>query len=387
MATAEVISVGTELLLGETVDTNAAYLGSELAQLGLALRRTVQLPDDRAALTAGFRDARSRADLVAVTGGLGPTHDDLTREALADALGEQLVLDPGLEATLRDRFRRIGPMAPRNLQQVMLIPSAEPLDNPIGSAPGWWVDRDGSVVVLLPGVPSEMRRMWSEQVVQRLAHRFDLRPLHKRVVRCYGIGESAAAAKLGDLLGGDDPVAGIYARDDGIHIRFSTRGDPATLERLVEQACIVLGDDVYGTDDTGVAEATLRALAAGRVRTLATTERGTGGSLAAALTERPATDGLARFAGGVVLADDAARVPPPRADVTLSAILESRAEGGRSVVRIGVSGALSQAERRVTVFGSGPQRLRRAAFAALDQLRRLAVDSRGSTQIGSHRVS
>ena len=233
MATAEVISVGSELLLGETVDTNAAYLASELAELGLVLRRAVQLPDDRAALTAGFRDARSAAELVVVTGGLGPTHDDLTREALADALGEHLGIDPVLEARLRERFRGIGPMPPRNLQQAMVIASAVPLDNPIGSAPGWWVDRDGSVVVLLPGVPSEMRRMWSEQAVPRLARRFELRPLHKRVVRCYGIGESAAAAKLGDLLAGDDPVAGIYARDDGIHIRFSTRGEPATLEPLV----------------------------------------------------------------------------------------------------------------------------------------------------------
>ncbi len=143
------------------------------------------------------------------TGGLGPTHDDVTREGLADALDEPLTQDAVLEEQLRDRFGRIGRMPPSNLRQALRIPSAEALANPIGSAPGWWVDRDGRVTVLMPGVPSEMRRMFDEQVTPRLAARFDAAPLAVRTVKTFGIGESALAEMLGNLL--EEPGPGVTA--------------------------------------------------------------------------------------------------------------------------------------------------------------------------------
>ena len=161
MIRAELLSIGAELLLGETIDTNAAFLGSELAALGLPLHEVRMLPDDRAVLAEAFASARARSAVVLATGGLGPTHDDLSREGLADALGEALTEDAGLISTLEERFRAFGRMPEANRRQAMVIPSAEPLPNPIGSAPGWWVDRDGVVVALMPGVPSEMRRMCS----------------------------------------------------------------------------------------------------------------------------------------------------------------------------------------------------------------------------------
>ena len=140
---AELLSIGSELLAGETIDTNAAFLGSSLARLGIPLRGIRTLPDDRAAIAVAFSEARARVPLVVATGGLGPTHDDLTREGLADALGESLVPDPALEAHLRERFAAFGTMPESNLRQALRVPSAEALPNPIGSAPGWWVDRDG----------------------------------------------------------------------------------------------------------------------------------------------------------------------------------------------------------------------------------------------------
>ena len=148
--------------------------------------------------------------------------------ALADALGESLTADQALEAQLRERFGHIGRMPESNLRQALRVPSAEILPNPIGSAPGWWVDRDGSVTALMPGVPSEMRRMFDEQVAPRLGERFALVPLRVRTVKTFGIGESAVAEALGDLLEqpGDGVLAGIYARDDGVHLRFSTRARP-----------------------------------------------------------------------------------------------------------------------------------------------------------------
>ncbi len=232
---ARLLSIGSELLAGETVDSNAAFLGRRLVRLGIPLLGVTQLPDERATIARAFADARAEVELVLATGGLGPTHDDLTREGLADALDEPLTPDPVLEAQLRERFGRIGRMPPSNLRQALRIPSAEALPNPIGSAPGWWVDRDGRVSVLMPGVPSEMRRMFDEQVTPRLMARFDATPLAVRTVKTFGIGESALAEMLGSLLEepGAGVTAGIYARDDGVHLRFTTHGDPTDLDAQV----------------------------------------------------------------------------------------------------------------------------------------------------------
>jgi nicotinamide-nucleotide amidase len=268
---AVLLSIGSELLLGETIDTNAAHLARELAQVGLELRGVRQLPDERAAIAEAFREALAVADIVLATGGLGPTHDDVTREGLADALGEELTEDPNLAERLLARFGGIGRMPISNLRQALLIPSARPIDNPIGSAPGWWVEQDGRIAILMPGVPSEMIRMWTEQVVPHLATTFGLRPLYTRAVKTFGIGESAAAEKVGDLLAapGDGIVAGIYARDDGVHVRFGTREDPARLAKPASRALDSLGEDVYGTDDQTLPGLALAALARAGASTLA----------------------------------------------------------------------------------------------------------------------
>jgi nicotinamide-nucleotide amidase len=360
---AEILSIGNEILLGEIIDTNAAFLAGELGRLGLALHDVRQLPDDRGRIASAFAEARELVEVVITTGGLGPTHDDLTREGLADALREHLILDPRLEAALRARMGDGMPEA--NLRQAMVTPSVQPLENPIGSAPGWWAERDGRIVVLMPGVPSEMRRMWAEQVVPRLTARFALRPLHVRTVKTFGIGESAVAATLGSLLTSVDPDAGIYARDDGVHLRFSTRGDAAALDGLVAEARALLGAGVYGTDGQTLPHIALSSLRAAGVGSLATHESGTDGALLSILAAFPASDGLARFVGGGLM------VPPQvSADALLSVSLEPEDGHGRSQASVALSGAASISPRAVRIHGSGPQRLRRAAFAALDVVRR-----------------
>jgi nicotinamide-nucleotide amidase len=367
---AELLSIGSELLTGGTVDTNAAYLGAALARLGIPLRSTLALPDERPVIAAAFAEARARVPLVVATGGLGPTHDDLTREGLADALSEPLTPDAGLEAALRDRFAAFGTMPESNLRQALRVPSAEALPNPIGSAPGWWVDRDGGVVVLMPGVPSEMRRMWDEQVEPRLATRFTLRPVAAREVKTFGIGESALAELVGDLLEspGAGIEAGIYAHDDGVHLRFWTRGPAALLEAPVERALALAGEHVYGTDDDDLAAVALRALAARGVRSLASVESGTGGALLAILAA--AESAPVRYAGGLLLADadDASR--PPAADAVLRVRLLPIDAHGRSRVEVSLRGVVALDAVQARVHGSGPQRQRRAAYAALDQVRR-----------------
>jgi nicotinamide-nucleotide amidase len=366
---ADLLSIGSELLAGETVDTNAAFLGSSLARLGIPLRGVRTLPDDPAVIAAAFREARARSPLVVATGGLGPTHDDLTREGLADALGEELVADPALEAQLRERFAAFGTMPESNLRQALRAPSAEALSNPIGSAPGWWVDRDGSVVVLMPGVPSEMRRMWDEQVTPRLAERFASQPVHSRAVKTFGTGESALAELVGDLLVQPGPgvEAGIYAHDDGVHLRFWTRGEADALDGPVAHALALLGDSVYGTDEADLASLALAALGKAGATTVASWEADTGGALLSILAA--AEEGaLARFVGGVLDAGGAA--PTPAADAVIQLSLLPIDAHGRSRVRVSVAGKVSLVMVEVRVHGSGVQRARRAAYAALDQVRR-----------------
>ena len=229
MNRAELLSIGAELLLGETIDTNAAFLGGELATIGLPLSEVRMLPDDRAVIAAAFAEARARSTLVLGTGGLGPTHDDLSREGVADALGQELREDPGLIAVLEERFRAFGPMPAANRRQAMLIPSAEAVPNPIGSAPGWWIDLDGVVTVLMPGVPSEMRRMWTESVRPRLAARFGLPPLAIRTIKSFGIGESALAERLGTLL--SEPPAGSTQASTRATMAFTSASAPAAMRR------------------------------------------------------------------------------------------------------------------------------------------------------------
>ncbi len=376
MTTSELLSIGAELLLGETVDTNAAFLGAELAAIGLPLSGVRMLPDDRATLRDAFATARDRSEVVLATGGLGPTHDDLSREGLADALGEELALDAGLLATLEERFSRLGPMPATNRRQAMLIPSAEPLPNPIGSAPGWWVDRDGVVTVVMPGVPSEMRLMWTEQVRPRLERRFGLPPLAIRTVKAFGIGESAMAEMLGAII--TEPPegveAGIYARDDGVHVRFSTRRDAADLEGLVSASVKALGDACYGTDMDQLPGLALRTLATLGASQVGSWEADTDGALLAILSAAPEADGAAHYVGGVL--DLGGSPGPPVGDATIQLSLLPQDRSGRSRVRVAIAGAVSMPMTELRIHGSGPQRLRRAAYAALDAVRRLDPSDR-----------
>jgi nicotinamide-nucleotide amidase len=372
-----ILSIGSEILLGEAVDTNAAHLAGEMARLGLALREVRQLPDDRRILADAFREAMARAQVVVATGGLGPTHDDVTREAVADALDEPMREDPGLADELRRRFGGAGRMPVSNLRQAMLIPSASALANPIGSAPGWWVERDEHLAALLPGVPAEMRRMWSEQVVPRLDARLALEPLKVRTVKTFGVGESAVAEKVSDLLGspGEGVEGGIYARDDGVHLRFSTRGDASLMDTAVARACSLLGEDAYGTDADSLPGLALAALARAGVRSVWSVESGTDGALLAILAAHEPRDGEARYAGGALVAKPLDE-GPAHGDALLDVRLAPTAGLGRSRVRVRlVAPGIGFDARELRIHGSGQQRLRRAAFAALDEVRR-SVDRR-----------
>ncbi len=222
--TAHLLTVGSELTTGETRDTNGGELAASLASLGVEVQRIAALPDRLDLVVAAFRDAFEAVDLVVTTGGLGPTPDDLTREAVAQAVGEEPAIDPRLEQWLRELFERRGmALAAVNLKQAWLIPSATALPNGHGTAPGWWVDRpDGRIAILLPGPPREMGPMWRERALPRLAARGAGDGRVVKVLRTYGIGESTVVDRLGEpLFRASNPVVATYARADWLDIRVS----------------------------------------------------------------------------------------------------------------------------------------------------------------------
>ena len=286
LLTAELLAVGSELVVGETVDTNSTELARSLVAQGVSVGRIQNLPDGIDVVVGALREALARADLVVTTGGLGPTPDDLTREAVAEVCGEPTVVDPDTLAWLRERWRRRRmPFPEANVKQAWLIPSATGLPNPHGSAPGWWVDRpDGRVIILLPGPPREMRPMWANEVLPRLAARGLGADLEVRTLRLHGVGESQLVGELGEsLLRAANPVVATYARQEAVDIRISARaGDGRSAVELADEAersvMAAVGEHVWARGSTSWAQAIDAALAE-RGWTLATRERGSDGAL------------------------------------------------------------------------------------------------------------
>lgn len=289
LRTAEILSIGSELTVGETRDTNAGELAAALTAEGVIVGRIVALPDRLDIVSGAFTTAFERADLVVSTGGLGPTPDDLTRESIAQAVGETVEVDPELEAWLRGRWERRGiPMPEINVKQAWRIPSCEPLANPNGSAPGWFVSRpDGGVAVALPGPPREMRPMWSKEALPRLHARGLGADSAVITFRLTGIGESAVAEVLGEeMLRRADPEVATYARVEAVDVRISAVGPDADgrhpRERVDAAADVVrerLGEHIWAEGETSWASAVGERLRERGWR-LAVEEIGTAGQVA-----------------------------------------------------------------------------------------------------------
>lgn len=302
---AEVISVGTELLLGEILDTNAKYLGGRLPALGIDLYYISKVGDNIGRLSEVIERAWERSDLVITTGGLGPTEDDLTREAIGRVLGEDLEVDPELEQDLRHFFARRGATMPeRNVKQAMRIASSEAIPNPRGTAPGWWVERDERIIAALPGPPVEMERMWEKEVIPRLRRhpRAPKSVLVTRTLKTTGIGEGHVDEMVSPLLKSTNPSIGVYARADGVQLRIAakaaTEGEAQALIAPVEaEMRSILGAFVWGADDETM-EYAIGAMLRDRGLWLATMESCTGGLLANTITNVPGSSSY--FRGGLV---------------------------------------------------------------------------------------
>lgn len=300
---AEVISIGTELLLGHITDTNATYLAQRLSMLGIDLFYVSAVGDNLERLSETVARAYGRSDIVITTGGLGPTEDDTTREAICAALGETPTVDPELEKELRAFFAERGVVMPeRNVKQAWVIPSSNAMPNPHGTAPGWFVEKDGKRIISMPGVPHEMIRMWEDQAEPRL-RALTGEALFTRILRVAGVGESTVEERLGDLIHSMNPTLATYAKRDAVDVRITAKASTtaeaqASVEVMEAQARAALGErNVFGVDGETMGSVVLQMLAS-RGETLATLESCTGGFLASQITDTPGSSAV--FRGGIV---------------------------------------------------------------------------------------
>jgi competence/damage-inducible protein CinA-like protein len=380
---AEVLSIGTELTVGETRDTNAGELAGWLTAAGVKVTRMAVLPDDLETVVDALRSALERADLVISTGGLGPTPDDLTREAIASVVGETPSVDPDLERWLRGLWaRRRMPFPEMNLKQAWRIPSAIALANPNGTAPGWLVSRaDGRVIAALPGPPREMRPMWADGLAPKLAERGLGADIATTTFRLAGIGESQVAELLGEaLLRSDDPTIATYARAEAVDVRISAvgRGRRSARQIVDAMASTVLdriGRYVWATGETTWSQAIGARLEASGWD-LAMIEIGTGGSLAALLGDVPwrrlveIRDEVVQDGPAETADDDIDRLAAlaeqmrMRGGTAVGLAIRARPRAHDTSVAVAVITPRGSRQARRTVFLTGPMGRYRAALAA-----------------------
>lgn len=349
---AEILSVGTELLLGQIVDSNAAFLGRTLAALGIDLYYKSTVGDNEGRVIDTLQRARERADLIITSGGLGPTEDDLTKECIAKVFGEELVLhEPSLEQLHRFFARRGMPMPERNAKQALIYRNGRTLENPNGTAPGAVLEKDGKIVISLPGPPNEMIPMVENHVIPLLTERLHghRHYLVTRVIRFIGIGESAVEERVEDLIHSTNPSLAPLAHTGEVHLRIGAKADTreaaeALIQPLEAELRHRLGPYIYGVDQTTLEAAVIQLLKE-RGKTVACAESCTGGGLGARLTAIPGSSDA--FLGGVISYSNDAKVRLLGVDPDLLAehgavsgpVAEAMARGARE--RLGADLAVS----------------------------------------------
>jgi len=294
---AEILSIGTELTRGEISDTNAAYLTAELEHLGIEVKRISVVGDDRKELITLFQEALSRVDLIVASGGLGPTEDDLTRECIASVLNEPLAVDRKLEENLREFFLHYGrrQMPPDNLKQAMIIPSARAINNSNGTAPGWWVEKQGKIIILLPGPPREMQPMWENEIVPIIKSRFSTSITMTRTLKIFGMSEATVNELAKPYFLRHNPSLGIYAKPDGINLRLIARGNSASklLDDTEQELRALFKNHLWGKDEETLPDL-VKNLLQSQKKTLAVMESGSAGIISDLLVN----SGVGKFLAG-----------------------------------------------------------------------------------------
>ena len=302
---AEIICIGTELLLGDILNTNCQYLAQELAGLGIPHYYQTVVGDNASRIHQVLQIAITRASILIFTGGLGPTPDDLTTEAIASFFNTSLIEDPAIIADISRKFAAVGrEMTPSNRKQALVPQGAITLPNPTGTAPGIiWQPQDGITIMTFPGVPSEMHRMWQETAVPFLKQEgWGKNIIYSEMMRFRGIGESALAEKVAHLFDSDNPTVAPYAGKGEVRLRVAAKAASKTqAESLIKPVTTeiknIAGLNYFGSNDDTLASVVGKLLQDAQ-QTLSVAESCTGGGLGAMLTEIPGSSSY--FLGGVI---------------------------------------------------------------------------------------
>jgi competence/damage-inducible protein CinA-like protein len=374
MPSAEIITIGTEILLGEIVDTNTRYIARTLRGMGVDLYRTITIGDNVERIAEAIRHSMNRAEIVITTGGLGPTVDDPTREAVAKAAGLELEFREDLWGQVVAVISRYGRKPSENQKRQAYIPAgALAIPNPVGTAPCFIVETERNAVISLPGVPNEMEHILHESVIPYLQKRFDLNEIIKiRILHCAGLGEGMIDEKIADLETLSNPTVGLAAHTGVVDIRIAAKARSeaqadamiADIERQLRER---LGDAIFGGDEEKLEDATLNAVAT-RGWTLVAVEAGLNGLLARKV---PRTVSFVDLSPDSLLAALRAARADANADAALglAVYLEQRAAEMALITPTG------EKVHRIT-YGGPPRSLARwSVNLALDWLRRRARES------------
>jgi nicotinamide-nucleotide amidase len=405
---AEIIAIGSELLTPFRIDTNSLFLTSELNKLGMDVIRKAVVGDDRKELGVVLRHAMDVAEIVICSGGLGPTEDDLTREAVADVLNRRLIRNDEILRSIQERFRRFGrEMSENNVRQAMILDGAEVLKNPRGTAPGQWIRTNGNIIALLPGPPSELEAMFADELRPRLEMLAPRRRLFVRDLRITGLPESEVENRVASVYRRfPEAEVTILAAPGAIQLHPRVWSEePAAAERILDEMvkgfALALGEHLFSTSGETIEEVVARELQKHHA-TVATAESCTGGMVAERLTNVPGSSTY--FLGGVVgysneLKTAWADVPPdmieakgavsPEVAMALASGIRERTgatygigvtgiagPGGGTpekpvgLVHIGLADEKSAKERAFRFPGDRDRIRMQATVAALDMLRR-----------------
>ena len=402
---AEIVSIGSELLLGQIVDTNASWIAQRLAEAGVNLFYKTTVGDNMDRMVEVLDRALDRSDIVVTGGGIGPTQDDLTREAIAKVTGRKVVTDPGSLLELRERFQKRGFILTKNNERQAQIPDgAIVVRNPNGTAPAFIVETDRGVTISLPGVPFEMKWLVENEVIPYLREKFGLtQMIHYRILKVADLGESAVDDRIGHLIAESaNPTVGVLAHPGQVDVRIAALAksiDEANglIDVVDTEVRELLGDHIFGVDDETI-ESVIGKLVAESKATVATCEDLSGGAVAAAIQEaagpaflesaivntNDALEKIARAGGenppfedGAERAAALARAIRQTSGATYGSAVHGVEEGdqrtenlGRGETYIVVSGPNGERARHVRSAGRGAPDRRRAAMGTLSLFRR-----------------
>jgi len=307
---AEIIPVGTEILLGNIIDTDSSFLANQLPLLGIDLHFISTVGDNQKRLIDTLKQAWKRADLIITTGGLGPTQDDITREAIGELVGEEPTVDDKLWQELQDLLRRyLGEIPKSNMKQATIIPSAQIIPNRMGTAPGWWVEKDDHIIIALPGPPDEMKLMWQESILPKLKQRLTGEVIISRIIKTFQLAEAKVDELVAHISKLSNPTLATYIKPDGVYLRITAKAKEKTeaqhlIAQSEEQIRNVLSSFIWGVDSDTL-DSVIGEMLRTRNLSLATMESCTEGLLCSTIAS--GQESCTYFKGGLLACSDEAK--------------------------------------------------------------------------------